>query len=120
MSDEENDGYFKAIWGEKKLWGWKIIFRKGEKLKTEREERRSRRRGRGGGGRGREEKDQRDGHDSLSLDIIFLVPTPKMVNLFWYDHLKHKQSFAQWTKICNYDLNKMNNLSVSVVKRDLI
>ena len=43
-----------------------------------------------------------------------------MVNLFWYDHLKHKQSFAQWTKICNYDLNKMNNLSVSVVKRDLI
>lgn len=33
-------------------------------------------------GGGERRKDQRDGHDSLSLDIIFLVATPKMVNLF--------------------------------------
>ena len=48
----------KLFEGRKSCEVEKFIFRKGEKLQTEKEERRSRRRGRGrgGGGRGREEK----------------------------------------------------------------
>ena len=80
----------KLFEGRKSCEVEKFIFRKGEKLQTEKEERRvgEEEEEEEGGGEGR--KDQRDGHDSLSLDIIFLVATPKMVNLFWYDHLKHK------------------------------